>query len=56
MVGIRAEKIKRIAKIIPQQEIFGKEKGGLLVIGWGGTYGSLYSAVNKNSHLYKVFI
>ena len=47
MVGIRAEKIKRIANIIPNQEIFGKEKGDLLVIGWGGTHGSLYSVVDS---------
>jgi 2-oxoglutarate ferredoxin oxidoreductase subunit alpha len=47
MVGIRAEKINRIADIIPNQEIFGKEKGDLLVVGWGGTHGSLYSAVDN---------
>ncbi|MDC0249495.1 2-oxoacid:acceptor oxidoreductase subunit alpha [Flavobacteriales bacterium] len=47
MVGIRAEKIKRIAETIPNQEIFGKGGGDLLVVGWGGTYGSLYSTVDN---------
>ena len=46
MCKIRAEKIKRIANYIPDQVVFGKQKGELLVIGWGGTYGSLYSAVD----------
>jgi 2-oxoglutarate ferredoxin oxidoreductase subunit alpha len=47
MVKIRAEKINRIADIIPEQEIFGAEEGDLLVVGWGGTHGSLYSAVDN---------
>ena len=47
MVGIRSEKIKRIANLIPKQEVFGKEECDLLVIGWGGTYGSLYCAVEN---------
>ena len=47
MVSIRSEKIKKISDIIPDQKIFGEEKGDLLVIGWGGTYGSLYSAVEN---------
>jgi len=47
MVGIRSEKIKRIANIIPKQTVFGKKEGDLLVVGWGGTYGSLYCAVES---------
>ena len=47
MVGIRSSKIKKLANIIPEQKIFGIPKGELLVVGWGGTYGSLYSAVNN---------
>ena len=46
MVEIRQEKVDRTANFIPEQEIFGKDSGDLLVIGWGGTYGALYSAVN----------
>ena len=47
MCKLREEKIQRIANIIPKQEVFGEEKGDLLVVGWGGTHGSLYSAVEK---------
>lgn len=42
---LRAEKIQRIAQFIPEQEVVGPESGDLLVVSWGGTYGSVYSAV-----------
>ncbi len=45
MVKIRAEKIQRLQNTIPEQTVFGPEEGDLLVIGWGGTYGALHSAV-----------
>ena len=45
MCKIRSEKINRLSNIIPEQKIYGKESGNLLVVGWGGTFGSLYSAV-----------
>lgn len=47
MVKLRAEKVKRIAKDIPELEVDGDKNGDLLVIGWGGTYGSIKDAVNK---------
>jgi len=48
MTHIRQEKIDRIADTIPEQEIIGDQDGGeLLVIGWGGTYGHLATAVNE---------
>lgn len=47
MVLTRAEKVERITNYIPEQEIIGKKRGNLLVIGWGGTYGSLYTAVKE---------
>ena len=47
MCGIRAEKIRLISELIPQQKILGGEDSDLLVVGWGGTYGSLYSAVDN---------
>ena len=47
MCYLRSEKIKRIGNIVPNQSVFGKQQGDLLVIGWGGTYGSLYSAVDR---------
>jgi 2-oxoglutarate ferredoxin oxidoreductase subunit alpha len=46
MVKIRQEKIDRIADYIPEQKIDnGPEKGKVLVIGWGSTYGAIKSAV-----------
>ncbi|MBT8195116.1 MAG: 2-oxoacid:acceptor oxidoreductase subunit alpha [Bacteroidia bacterium] len=48
MVKIREEKINKIADYIPEQKIDnGPDKGKLLVLGWGGTYGSIKSAVIK---------
>ena len=45
IVRIRAEKIQRLQNTIPEQPVYGPEQGDLLVIGWGGTYGALRSAV-----------
>ncbi|SHM26012.1 2-oxoglutarate ferredoxin oxidoreductase subunit alpha [Chitinophaga jiangningensis] len=46
MVKIRQEKVDRIADYIPNQKIeIGPEKGKVLVLGWGSTYGSIKSAV-----------
>ncbi|WP_431212424.1 2-oxoacid:acceptor oxidoreductase subunit alpha [Puia sp. P3] len=46
MVRIREEKVARIADHIPLQALdSGPEKGDLLVLGWGSTYGSIKSAV-----------
>jgi len=47
MTKIRAEKVKRVANYIPDIEPEFAKKGDLLVIGWGGTYGSLHSAVKE---------
>jgi len=47
MCGIRSEKIRLISNFIPEQEVFGEKDSELLVIGWGGTYGSLYSSVEN---------
>lgn len=46
MTKIRAEKVKRVENSIPELEIEGAQSGDLLVVGWGGTYGSLHTAVN----------
>ncbi len=46
MTKIRAEKIKRVENYIPELEVEGAQSGDLLVVGWGGTYGSLHTAVN----------
>ena len=47
MVRERAEKIRRIASVIPPLEVKGPEKGKLLVVGWGGTFGHILSAVEE---------
>lgn len=47
MTNIRAEKVKRVENYIPNLKSEYHEEGDLLVIGWGGTYGSLHSAVRK---------
>lgn len=47
MVKIRAEKVARVANYIPKLVVHGQESGPLLVIGWGSTYGSLWTAVKE---------
>ena len=47
MTHIRAEKIKRVQNNIPDLKTEFADTGDLLVIGWGGTYGSLHSAVKQ---------
>ncbi|MBL7896857.1 MAG: 2-oxoacid:acceptor oxidoreductase subunit alpha [Bacteroidia bacterium] len=47
MVKLRAEKVKRVQEFIPMQKVKGKDKNDLLVVGWGGTYGTIYGAVNE---------
>lgn len=48
MTDLRQEKVARIANYIPQQEVYGSQEGGeILVVGWGGTYGHLFSAVKE---------
>lgn len=47
MINVRAEKVKRVQNYIPDQETEFADSGDLLVVGWGGTYGSLHSAVKK---------
>lgn len=41
----RAEKIARLADVIPEQSVFGPARGDLLVVSWGGPYGVVRSAV-----------
>jgi len=54
MTNIRAEKIERVKFNIPDIETEFADSGDLLVIGWGGTYGSLHSAVKQiNEEGYK---
>jgi 2-oxoglutarate ferredoxin oxidoreductase subunit alpha len=47
MVMLRAEKVERVANEIPELEVYGAKTGDLLVVGWGGSYGYLITAVRE---------
>lgn len=47
MTDTRAAKIAGIANHIPEQTVEGPESGKLLVVSWGGTYGSVRTAVRQ---------
>lgn len=47
MTNLRQAKIDYIANEIPELEVLGNPDADLLVVGWGGTYGHLYSAVES---------
>jgi 2-oxoglutarate ferredoxin oxidoreductase subunit alpha len=48
MTKLRQEKVDLIAQHIPELKIDqGLEKGDVLVIGWGSTYGSIKAAVTE---------
>ncbi len=46
MVRLRAEKVARIARDIPDLAVDGEPAGRLLVLGWGSTAGAITGAVN----------
>lgn len=45
MVRIRAEKVEKVADSIPDLHVHGAASGDVLVVGWGGSYGYLMTAV-----------
>jgi 2-oxoglutarate ferredoxin oxidoreductase subunit alpha len=47
MMTLRAAKVAGIARDIPPLEVFGPERGDLLILGWGSTYGAIRSAVER---------
>jgi 2-oxoglutarate ferredoxin oxidoreductase subunit alpha len=47
MVRLRAEKIQRMQQDIPNLEVHGAPTGKVLVLGWGGTYGAIITAVER---------
>ena len=47
MVDLREMKVDIIADDIPKCKIYGKQKGDIIVLGWGGTYGAIRSAVES---------
>ena len=47
MVKLRAEKVASVVHEIPDLEVYGEKTGDLLVVGWGGSYGYLITAVRE---------
>ncbi len=47
MVRERAEKVARVAEDLPLLEIDGQASGDVLLVGWGGTYGHILTAVEE---------
>ena len=50
MTELRQAEIHYIANCIPALEVKGNPDADLLVVGWGGTYGHLFSAVDELNH------
>jgi 2-oxoglutarate ferredoxin oxidoreductase subunit alpha len=46
MTDYREKKVDLVVEDIPKQEVIGSDSPELLVIGWGGTYGHLLTAVH----------
>jgi len=47
MTELRAQKVEKIADHLPDAETLGDDTGDLLVLGWGGTYGAIRTAVEQ---------
>jgi 2-oxoglutarate ferredoxin oxidoreductase subunit alpha len=47
MVTDRAEKVARLADVIPEQDVHGPAEGDLLIVSWGGTYGAVRMGVRQ---------
>lgn len=47
MVANRAAKIDALVDYIPELEVVGNKSGDVLIVGWGGTYGHLYTATKE---------
>ena len=47
MVKIRRQKIANIANDIPELEVHGNAAADTILVGWGGTYGHLYTATEE---------
>ncbi|MCA9049099.1 MAG: 2-oxoglutarate ferredoxin oxidoreductase subunit alpha, partial [Planctomycetaceae bacterium] len=47
MSDTRARKVANMAQFIPEQEVDGPDSGDLLVLSWGGTYGTVRTAVRE---------
>ncbi len=47
MVNTRAEKVARVASVIPPVAVEGPTEGDALLLGWGGTHGSILTAAQR---------
>ena len=47
MVANRAAKLAKVADCIPELEVYGEKEADVLLVGWGGTYGHLYTAASQ---------
>lgn len=47
MVNLRAEKVARVVNEIPDLVVHGPQSGDILVVGWGGSFGYLITAVRE---------
>ena len=47
MTELRRAKVQKVAADVPPLEPHGDQAGDLLVVGWGGTYGAILTAVDR---------
>jgi 2-oxoglutarate/2-oxoacid ferredoxin oxidoreductase subunit alpha len=47
MVNLRADKVAKVVMKIPDLKVIGPDSGDILVVGWGGSYGYLITAVRE---------
>ncbi|MFK7817917.1 MAG: 2-oxoacid:acceptor oxidoreductase subunit alpha [Planctomycetaceae bacterium] len=47
MTLTRQQKVDNVADYIPEQDVHGAQSGDVLVLSWGGTFGSVRAAVNQ---------
>ena len=47
MTDLRRMKVEKVADSVPDLKVHGEESGDLLLVGWGGTYGSILTATDR---------
>jgi 2-oxoglutarate/2-oxoacid ferredoxin oxidoreductase subunit alpha len=47
MVKTRAQKIRNVVEDVPDVEVYGKPSGDMLLVSWGGTFGSVRGAAEE---------
>jgi len=50
MVKTRAQKIRNVVEDVPDVEIYGQQTGDVLLVSWGGTFGSVRGAAEELVH------